>query len=83
MPIAKAVLPQTQFEPARRRTNYLNLLVSTSASEVLWYTHPNFRVPPLVDAWFANRLTRGLVRFTVAVPTQSAPGAPKIVFSQD
>jgi ATP-dependent Clp protease ATP-binding subunit ClpA len=37
-------------------------------------------VQPLVDAWFANRLKRGLVRFTAAV---AASGAPKIVFSQD
>lgn len=37
-------------------------------------------VQPLVDAWFANRLKRGLVRFTAAA---SASGAPKIVFSQD
>ncbi len=40
-------------------------------------------VQPLVDAWFANRLKGGPVRFTVAAPAQSAPGAPKIVFSQD
>lgn len=39
-----------------------------------------FVVQPLVDAWFANRLKRGLVRFTAAT---SASGAPKIVFSQD
>jgi ATP-dependent Clp protease ATP-binding subunit ClpC len=37
-------------------------------------------VQPLVDAWFANRLKRGLVRFTAAA---SASGALKIVFSQD
>lgn len=37
-------------------------------------------VQPLVDAWFANRLKRGLVRFTAAA---AASGAPKIVFSQD
>lgn len=40
-------------------------------------------VQPLVDAWFANRLKGGPVRFTVAASAQSAPGAPKIVFSQD
>jgi ATP-dependent Clp protease ATP-binding subunit ClpC len=30
-------------------------------------------VQPLVDAWFANRVTAGRVRFTVAVPAQSSP----------
>ena len=40
-------------------------------------------VQPLVDAWFANRLKGGPVRFTVAAPAQSAQGASKIVFSQD
>ena len=30
-------------------------------------------VQPLVDAWFANRLRVGRVRFTVAAPAQSAP----------
>ena len=37
-------------------------------------------VQPLVDAWFANRLKRGLVRFTAA---PSASGTPRIEFSQD
>jgi len=40
-------------------------------------------VQPLVDAWFANRLKGGPVRFTLAASAQSAPDAPKIVFSQD
>ena len=40
-------------------------------------------VQPLVDAWFANRLKGGPVRFIVAASAQSAAGAPKIVFSQD
>ena len=40
-------------------------------------------VQPLVDAWFANRLKGRPVRFTVAASAQSAPGASKIVFSQD
>ncbi len=30
-------------------------------------------VQPLVDAWFANRLRAGRVRFTVAAPAQSSP----------
>jgi len=30
-------------------------------------------VQPLVDAWFANRLRAGPVRFTVAAPAQSSP----------
>ena len=30
-------------------------------------------VQPLVDAWFANRVTAGRVRFTVAAPKQSSP----------
>ena len=30
-------------------------------------------VQPLVDAWFANRLKVGRVRFTAAVPAQSSP----------
>ncbi|MBI3373437.1 MAG: ATP-dependent Clp protease ATP-binding subunit [Betaproteobacteria bacterium] len=32
-------------------------------------------VQPLVDAWFANRVKAGRVRFTVAAPAQSSPGA--------
>jgi ATP-dependent Clp protease ATP-binding subunit ClpC len=40
-------------------------------------------VQPLVDAWFANRLKRGLVRFTAVTPIQSATHASKIIFSQD
>ena len=30
-------------------------------------------VQPLVDAWFANRLRVGRVRFTAAAPAQSSP----------
>ena len=40
-------------------------------------------VQPLVDAWFANRLKRGLVRFTAAPTIPSAMHASTIVFSQD
>lgn len=40
-------------------------------------------VQPLVDAWFANRMKVGPVRFTVAEQPESAVGAKKIVFSQD
>lgn len=40
-------------------------------------------VQPLVDAWFANRLRVGPVRFTVAAPALAAPGTNTIVFSQD
>ncbi len=40
-------------------------------------------VQPLVDAWFANRLRKGAVRFTVEAPRQSAPGTKTIVFSQN
>ena len=40
-------------------------------------------VQPLVDAWFANRLRVGPVRFTVAVPAQSSPSTNTITFSQD
>jgi len=32
-------------------------------------------VQPLVDAWFANRVKKGRVRFTVAAPAGSSPGA--------
>ena len=30
-------------------------------------------IQPLVDAWFANRVRPGRVRFTVAAPAQSSP----------
>jgi ATP-dependent Clp protease ATP-binding subunit ClpA len=30
-------------------------------------------VQPLVDAWFANQLKAGRIRFTVAAPAQSSP----------
>jgi ATP-dependent Clp protease ATP-binding subunit ClpC len=40
-------------------------------------------VQPLVDAWFANRLRLGAVRFTVEAPAQSGPGTKTIVFSQN
>ncbi len=41
-------------------------------------------VQPLVDAWFANRLRTGLVRFTAAAAIQSShPSTNTITFSQD
>lgn len=40
-------------------------------------------VQPLVDAWFANRLKVGAVRFTVNEPAQSLPTTNTITFSQD
>ena len=40
-------------------------------------------VQPLVDAWFANRLKVGPIRFTVMAQTQIAVGANAITFSQD
>ena len=30
-------------------------------------------IQPLVDAWFANRVTAGRVRFTAVAPEQSSP----------
>lgn len=40
-------------------------------------------VQPLVDAWFANRLRVGPVRFTAKEPAQSPPSTNTITFSQD
>jgi len=41
-------------------------------------------VQPLVDAWFANRLRTGLVRFTATAAVQSShPKTSMITFSQD
>lgn len=40
-------------------------------------------VQPVVDAWFANRLRVGPVRFTVSALAQAPPGSKAIVFSQD
>ena len=40
-------------------------------------------VQPLVDAWFANRLRTGLVRFTAAASASFSSRARLITFSQD
>lgn len=40
-------------------------------------------VQPLVDAWFANRLRVGAVRFSVEESAQSSPTTNTITFSQD
>ena len=40
-------------------------------------------VQPLVDAWFANQLRTGPVRFTAAVSAKVSSQAGTIIFSQD